>query len=80
MFGCTVWWSTVIKNKDRSPSEPISGEIQLSDTDTPMLDDSGVVDQSTPEMHDLAGDFDYKTGTPLSGSGDLISGMCSSRI
>ena len=51
-----------------------SKEIQLSDTDAPMPDNSGIADQSTLEIEDLAGDVDYKTGTPLSGSGDSISG------
>ena len=37
-------------------------------------DDSGVANQSPSEMPDLVGDFDNKTGTPLSGSGESSSG------
>ena len=54
--------------------EPITGIIQLSDMDTPMPDNSGVGNQSPSEMPDLVGDFDRKTGTPLSGSGEPITG------
>ena len=39
-----------------------------------MPDVSGVANQSPSEMSDLVGDFNKKTGTPLSGSGESISG------
>ena len=39
-----------------------------------MPDDSGVGNQVSSEMPDLAGDFDRKTGTPLFGSGEPITG------
>ena len=39
-----------------------------------MPDASGVASQSPSEMPDLVGDFAKKTGTPLSGSGELVSG------
>ena len=53
--------------------ESISGDIQLSDMDVPMSNDSGVAHQSSSGMSDLGGDFDKKTGTPLSGSAESIS-------
>ena len=39
-----------------------------------MPDDSGVANQSSSEMSALGGDFNKKTGTPLSGSVQSISG------
>ena len=38
-----------------------------------MPDASGVASQSPSEMPDLVGDFDKKTGAPLSGPGESIS-------
>ena len=66
--------STVNNNTDRSPLEPISGDIQFSDIDTPMPDNSGVADQSSSGMSDLGCEFNKMTGTPLSGFGESISG------
>ena len=42
--------------------ESLSGEIQLSDMDAPMLDNSGVGNQLPSEMTDLAGVFDMMSG------------------
>ena len=42
--------------------------------DAPVSDDSGVVDHLPSEMSELTGDFNRKTGTPLWGSGESISG------
>ena len=67
--------STVIKNTDRSPSEPISGDIQFSDIDTPMLESQ--INHPRRCRTLIVCDFDNKSGTSLSGSGDSIS---SSRI
>ena len=59
--------------------EPISGNIQFSDMDAPSPEDFGVGNHSPSEMPDLAGVFDRKSGTPLFGSGEPISGIFSSR-
>ena len=45
--------------------EPISGDIQFSDMDVPMPDDSGVGKQLTSEMPDIPGDLDGTTGEPI---------------
>ena len=42
--------------------------------DVPVSDDSEVANHSPSEMSDLTGDFNRKTGMPMWGSGESISG------
>ena len=41
--------------------KPISGNIQFSDMDAPMPDDSRVGNHTPSEMPDIAGEFERKT-------------------